>query len=52
MHKKVVIVGAGGQSRVIEEIIKQNDDILIGFLDDKAVRQKNYWYDRRYQKNL
>ena len=34
MNKKVIIIGAGGHAQVIEEIIYQNGDILVGFLDD------------------
>lgn len=35
MNKKVIIVGAGGHAQVIKEIIELNNDIVLGFLDDK-----------------
>ena len=34
MNKKVIIVGAGGHAQVIKEIIEQNNDMFLGFLDD------------------
>ena len=34
MDKKVVIIGASGHGRVVADIVKANNDILIGFLDD------------------
>ena len=34
MHKKVVIIGAGGHSKVIADIIIKSNDEIIGFLDD------------------
>ncbi len=36
MNKKVIIIGAGGHSKVISEIIEQNGDVVLGYLDDKA----------------
>lgn len=46
MHKKVVIVGAGGHAKVITDIIEKSGDEVIGFLDD-AIKKgtriiKNY----------
>ena len=35
MHKKVVIIGAGGHAKVIADIIEKLGDEIIGFLDDK-----------------
>lgn len=35
MHKKVVIIGAGGHAKVIADIIEKSGDEIIGFLDDK-----------------
>ena len=32
--KNVIIIGAGGHARVIADIIKKNNDNLVGFLDD------------------
>lgn len=34
MYKKVVIIGAGGQAKVIADIVDKSQDILLGFLDD------------------
>lgn len=34
MNKKVVIIGAGGHSKVIADIIIKSGDIVYGFLDD------------------
>lgn len=34
MHKKVVIIGAGGHAKVIADIIQKSEDIVYGFLDD------------------
>lgn len=34
MNNKVVIIGAGGHSKVIADIIKKSNDEIIGFLDD------------------
>lgn len=33
MNKKVIIVGAGGHAKVVADIILQNGDEIIGFLD-------------------
>ena len=34
MSKKVVIIGTGGHSKVVADIIIKSGDKLIGFLDD------------------
>lgn len=34
MNKKVVIIGAGGHSKVVADIVLKSADELIGFLDD------------------
>lgn len=60
MNKKVVIIGAGGHGKVIADIIKRNNDEVVGFLDDKeaalpspfhivgklsdANKYKDYWF--------
>lgn len=41
MNKKVVIIGAGGHSKVIADIIEKSNDILVGFLDDNLEKGKN-----------
>ena len=38
MHKKVVIIGAGGHAKVIADIIEKSGDEIIGFLDDKIAK--------------
>ena len=35
MHKKVIIIGAGGHAKVIADIIEKSGDEVVGFLDDK-----------------
>lgn len=41
MHKKVVIIGAGGHAKVIADIIEKSGDTVYGFLDDnKATGEK------------
>lgn len=37
MCKKVVILGAGGHSKVIADIIEKSGDLVLGFLDDNKV---------------
>ena len=34
MHKKVIIIGAGGHAKVIADIIEKSGDEVVGFLDD------------------
>ena len=34
MSKKVIVIGAGGHSKVIADIIQKSGDILVGYLDD------------------
>ena len=41
MNKKVVIIGAGGHSKVIADIVEKSNDILLGFLDDNLEKGKN-----------
>lgn len=40
MHKKVVIIGAGGHAKVIADIVIKAQDILLGFLDDNLEKGK------------
>lgn len=46
MHKKVIIIGAGGHAKVIADIIEKSGDEVVGFLDDNkengATVIKNY----------
>ncbi|MBE7011633.1 MAG: acetyltransferase [Ruminococcaceae bacterium] len=39
MSKDVIIIGAGGHARVIEDIIKKTGDHVYGFLDDDVEKQ-------------
>lgn len=39
MSKKVVIIGASGHGKVIADIIKANNDEVVGFLDDDASKK-------------
>lgn len=41
MREKVIIIGAGGHSKVIADIILKNNDNLIGFLDDNIPDETN-----------
>ena len=34
MKQRVIIIGAGGNAKVIADIIVKNNDELLGFLDD------------------
>lgn len=36
MKKKVIIMGAGGHSKVIADIVKKSGDKVLGFLDDST----------------
>lgn len=38
MNKKIVIIGAGGHSKVLVDIIEKNNDIVFGFLDDNTTK--------------
>ncbi len=38
MNNKVVIIGAGGHAKVIADIVVNNNDILLGFLDDNKAK--------------
>lgn len=41
MNKEVIIIGAGGQGRVLADIVNESGDIVYGFLDDNAQSDKN-----------
>ena len=48
MDKKVVIIGAGGHSKVIADIVTKSKDNLIGFLDDnKNLLNKTIYLDKK-----
>ncbi len=41
MQHKVILIGAGGQAKVIADIIIKNKDFLLGFLDDNKEKNTN-----------
>ena len=41
MHKKVIIIGAGGHAKVIADIIEKSGDEVVGFLDDNKENGAN-----------
>ena len=45
MQKKVVIIGASGQARVIADIVKLSGDEIVGFLDDNMDIQGNVIFE-------
>lgn len=47
MQKKVVILGASGHAKVIADIVKKNNDLLIGFLDDNLEIQNKIIFDSK-----
>lgn len=47
MQKKVVILGASGHAKVIADIVKKNNDILVGFLDDNLEIQNKIVFDSK-----
>ena len=40
MNKKIIIIGAGGHSKVIADIIEKSKDIVLGFLDDNKEKDE------------
>jgi len=38
--KEVVIIGAGGHGKVVAEIVRANNDLVVGFLDDSEKGEK------------
>lgn len=47
MQKKVIILGASGHAKVIADIVKKNNDLLIGFLDDNLGIQNKIIFDSK-----
>ena len=41
MQHKVIVLGAGGQAKVIANIIINSNDLLLGFLDDNKEKNTN-----------
>lgn len=39
MNKRVIIIGAGGNAKVIADIVRLNNDQIIGYLDDDAAKR-------------
>ncbi len=46
MNKKVIIIGAGGHAKVIADIIRSNNDDVVGFLDDSFTEEKEFYGSR------
>lgn len=44
MHKEVILIGAGGHSKVIADIIEKSGDKVCGFLDDGAKTKEVFGY--------
>lgn len=44
MHKEVIIIGAGGHSKVVADIIEKNGDKICGFLDDNTDNKEVFGY--------
>lgn len=43
MNKRVVIIGAGGHSKVVADIVRENGDIVVGFLDDSYTEKREFY---------
>ena len=43
MNKKVIIIGAGGHAKVIADIVRENGDTVVGFLDDSFAEKKEFY---------
>ena len=43
MNKRVVIIGAGGHSKVIADIVRENGDTVEGFLDDSYTEKREFY---------
>ena len=39
MNQKVIIIGAGGHSKAIADVIVKSGDLIVGFLDDTPYKQ-------------
>lgn len=46
MNKKVIIIGAGGHAKVIADIVRSNNDVVAGFLDDSFTEEKEFYGSR------
>lgn len=38
MNRKVIIIGASGHGKVVADIVRANNDIIVGFLDDDPIK--------------
>ena len=43
MNKKIIIVGAGGHSKVVADIVRSCGDFVCGFLDDNFTERKGFY---------
>lgn len=49
MNRKVIIIGAGGHSKVITDIIEKSKDIVLGFLDDNKEKDEIIIKEKQYK---
>lgn len=43
MNKRVIIIGAGGHSKVVADIVRALGDIVVGFLDDSFDGEREFY---------
>lgn len=43
MNERVIIIGAGGHSKVVADIVRASKDIVVGFLDDSYDGEKEFY---------
>ena len=43
MNKRVIIIGAGGHSKVVADIVRENGDSVVGFLDDSYTEKREFY---------
>ena len=48
MNEKVIIIGAGGHAKVVADIVRKNEDIVSGFLDDAYENEKEFYGSKIY----
>lgn len=49
MNRKIIIIGAGGHSKVITDIIEKSKDIVLGFLDDNKEKDEIIIKEKQYK---
>ncbi len=43
MNKRVIIIGAGGHSKVVADIVRASGDIVVGYLDDSFDGEREFY---------